>query len=83
VREAQSILGAVNKDVGQLADVKIPALIKEKAALQTVSILRGDYDLKIARQDYFTTNQDKVDIHSPRITGGWGDFPPLPIVVQL
>ena len=60
LRESQSTLRSIGKDVGRLADGDIPAQIKDNAALQVVKILKGDYDLKIARQDYFTRNQDEV-----------------------
>ena len=43
-----------------LAQQQVPTLIRESAALQVTKILRGDYNLKIARQDYFTSNQDQV-----------------------
>ncbi|XP_071477236.1 HAUS augmin-like complex subunit 3 [Diadema antillarum] len=39
---------------------EIPQLLEVNAALQTTHILSGDYDLKIARQDYFTSKQDKL-----------------------
>ena len=39
---------------------ELPALIKESAKLQVSQILKGNYDLKIARQDYFTSNQDEL-----------------------
>src|SRR6218665_3430161 len=60
LKSGQTHLSAVNKEIGQLGDQLIPALIKESASLQVAKILRGDYDLKIARQDYFTSNQDRV-----------------------
>lgn len=35
-------------------------LVEELGKLQVNKILRGDYDLKIARQDYFISKQDQV-----------------------
>ena len=39
---------------------EIPRLLEVNASLQATHILSGDYNLKIARQDYFTSKQDKV-----------------------
>ncbi|XP_063962481.1 HAUS augmin-like complex subunit 3 [Lytechinus pictus] len=38
----------------------IPRLLEVNASLQATHILSGDYNLKIARQDYFTSKQDKL-----------------------
>jgi HAUS augmin-like complex subunit 3 len=65
LKDAQATLASVNRDMLQLSDVKIPAQIKEAASLQAVKVLRGDYDLKISRQDYFTSNQDQVMLFCP------------------
>lgn len=43
-----------------MAERDIPALIQESTASQVSKILTGDYNLKLARQDYFISNQDKV-----------------------
>ncbi len=60
LEDAETALGIVRRDVDLLSDKEVPALIKDSAAHQVTKILRGDYDLKIARQDYFVSNQDKV-----------------------
>jgi HAUS augmin-like complex subunit 3 len=41
-------------------DTDLPPLLDELAVLQATPVLRGDYQLKLARQNYFTSKQDKV-----------------------
>jgi len=65
--DAQTSFASLNRDMLQLTDARIPALIKDVASLQSVKVLRGDYDLKIARQDYFTSNQDQVCMTSAEV----------------
>jgi len=52
---------ASERDLASLTDSQIPAQVRDVASLQAVHVLRGDYDLKIARQDYFTSNQNQVN----------------------
>lgn len=47
-------------EIGELTEKALPGLVQELGELQATSILKGDYDLKIARQDYFTSKQDQV-----------------------
>ena len=63
LKDAQCIFTVVRRDMCKLSEQEVPALIKENAASQLTKILQGDYDLKIARQDYFTSNQDQVSPH--------------------
>lgn len=60
VKDAEKKRSLVSGDLAQLAETQVPSLIKDSAQLQVSKVLRGDYDLKIARQDYFTSNQDQV-----------------------
>jgi len=60
LKTAHASLAACKRDLAFLLDTHIPAQVKEVASLQAVKVLRGDYDLKIARQDYFTSNQNQV-----------------------
>ena len=62
LQDAQNALSIVRRDLDHLGEEEVPVLIKDSAALQVTKILRGDYNLKIARQDYFTSNQDRVSI---------------------
>lgn len=56
----KSALKAVRRDLAVLAEKDVPTLINESAVSQVIPILTGDYNLKLARQDYFTSNQGQV-----------------------
>ena len=43
-----------------MTEKEIPKLLEESKEATVTQVLTGDYNLKIARQDYFTSNQDKV-----------------------
>ena len=60
LKTAQTSLATCKRDLQFLAETQIPSKVKDVASLQAVNVLRGDYDLKIARQDYFTSNQNQV-----------------------
>ena len=60
IRDKQTVLSQLQSQTSQLAQEQLPGLIQEMAALQVSTVLHGDYSLKIARQDYFTSKQDKV-----------------------
>ena len=62
------MLAVIRRDVALLSEEEVPHLIKESSTAQVTKILRGDYNLKIARQDYFTSNQDQVRL---RLIEGW------------
>lgn len=46
----------------ELTSRYLSPLVQELGKLQANKILRGDYDLKIARQDYFVSKQDQVSL---------------------
>ena len=70
-------------EIGELSEQVLPGLVQELGELQATSILKGDYELKIARQDYFTSKQDQVSAQNTLkkqlqssgdvIRGGWGE----------
>ena len=60
MQQVQSRLSAVTREIAELRKENVSALLEELAALHGTRILQGDYDLKIARQDYFTSKQDQV-----------------------
>lgn len=60
--ETQKALSQVKMEIGELTEKALPGLVQELGELQATSILKGDYALKIARQDYFTSKQDQVSI---------------------
>ena len=59
-QDCQTALSLVRRDVDLLTQKELPVLIKDSCTQQVTKILRGNYDLKIARQDYFIGNQDQV-----------------------
>ncbi len=63
LQEGQTLLSALNRDVSSYIEEQVPLLIDDSTKLQVTRILNGDYNLKIARQDYFTSNQDQVCLH--------------------
>jgi HAUS augmin-like complex subunit 3 len=63
LNETQSSLADIKDETVKLTDKTLSSMVQELAELQATKILRGDYDLKIARQDYFTSKQDQVHVH--------------------
>ena len=59
----------VIRDLEVLSGDEIPGLIQESLSSQVSHILTGDYNLKLARQDYFISNQDQVSQTSSCIQG--------------
>ena len=51
----------------ELTSRYLSPLVQEIGKLQANKILRGDYDLKIARQDYFISKQDQVQYKQNRL----------------
>ena len=62
LQDAQTSLSLLKRDMTLLGETKLPTLIKDSGTLQVAKVLRGDYALKITRQDYFTSNQDQVNL---------------------
>ncbi|XP_019632576.1 PREDICTED: HAUS augmin-like complex subunit 3 [Branchiostoma belcheri] len=60
LQETQAVLTAVQRQTAVLSEVEVPRLIQANAELQATRILQGDYNLKIARQDYFISKQEEV-----------------------
>lgn len=58
--DTDSSLQVVVRDLEILSRDEIPGLIQESLSSQVSHILTGDYNLKLARQDYFISNQDQV-----------------------
>ncbi|XP_064625936.1 HAUS augmin-like complex subunit 3 [Lineus longissimus] len=56
----QKIVSKLKQELTTSAEDHVPRLLRESATSQVNRILQGDYDLKVARQDYFILNQDKV-----------------------
>ena len=51
---------ATQRDLQSLGDQELPQLIQECREAKVLRVLTGDYNLKLSRQDYFTSNQEKV-----------------------
>ena len=62
--EKQQVVEGLRARVQELGQTRLMALLQDMAALQVTRVLHGDYDLKIARQDYFTSKQDEVSCRS-------------------
>ncbi|KAL4226899.1 HAUS augmin-like complex subunit 3 [Mactra antiquata] len=60
VQKLQSNTQVVKREFHTLAETEVPRLIQECKSAKVLRVLTGDYNLKLARQDYFTANQDKV-----------------------
>lgn len=58
--ERQQKIDRLRRRVQELGQTQLTALLQDMAALQVTRVLHGDYDLKLARQDYFTSKQDEV-----------------------
>ncbi|EDV22559.1 uncharacterized protein TRIADDRAFT_58908 [Trichoplax adhaerens] len=59
-KEKSEILHQIRDDINTIQSTSLSNALKREARLIDTPILRGDYDLKIARQNYFTSKQDEV-----------------------
>ncbi|XP_038661825.1 HAUS augmin-like complex subunit 3 [Scyliorhinus canicula] len=50
----------INAQVERLINKEIPDLIVENAQLLNMPVVKGNFDLQMARQDYYTSKQDQV-----------------------
>ncbi|XP_045384143.1 HAUS augmin-like complex subunit 3 [Lemur catta] len=50
----------LEEQITHIKDKSLPAVVKENAQLLTMPVVKGDFDLQIAKQDYYTARQELV-----------------------
>lgn len=60
LQETQHAMSQVRQRTVKVTSRHLSPIVQELGKLQANKILRGDYDLKIVRQDYFISKQDQV-----------------------
>ncbi|XP_009238009.4 HAUS augmin-like complex subunit 3 [Pongo abelii] len=50
----------LEKQITQIKDRSLPAVVRENAQLLNMPVVKGDFDLQIAKQDYYTARQELV-----------------------
>ncbi|XP_078071320.1 HAUS augmin-like complex subunit 3 isoform X3 [Mustelus asterias] len=50
----------INAQIEHLINKEIPDLVVENAQLLNMPVVKGNFDLQMARQDYYTSKQDQV-----------------------
>nr|XP_060631474.1 HAUS augmin-like complex subunit 3 [Anolis sagrei ordinatus]XP_060631475.1 HAUS augmin-like complex subunit 3 [Anolis sagrei ordinatus] len=53
-------ISKIKKHLAQINSEMLPLLIKEDAELLNMPVVRGDFDLQIARQEYYISRQDEI-----------------------
>ncbi|XP_066481409.1 HAUS augmin-like complex subunit 3 [Tiliqua scincoides] len=53
-------ISKIKNHLVQINDESLPLLVKEVSELLNMPIVRGDFDLQIARQDYYISRQDQI-----------------------
>ncbi|XP_012592880.1 HAUS augmin-like complex subunit 3 [Microcebus murinus] len=50
----------LEEQITHIKDKNLPAVVKENAQLLNMPVVKGDFDLQIAKQDYYTARQELV-----------------------
>lgn len=50
----------LEEQITYIRDKSLPAVVKENAQLLNMPVVKGDFDLQIAKQDYYTARQELV-----------------------
>lgn len=53
-------ISKIKKQLAEINSKTLPSLVKEDAELLNMPVVKGDFDLQIARQDYYTSRQDQI-----------------------
>ncbi|XP_060099614.1 HAUS augmin-like complex subunit 3 [Heteronotia binoei] len=53
-------ISKIKKQLTQINNETLPSLVKEDAELLNMPVVKGDFNLQIARQDYYTSRQDQI-----------------------
>ncbi|XP_062905644.1 HAUS augmin-like complex subunit 3 [Mobula hypostoma] len=53
-------LTVINNQIEQLINKELPDLIVENTQLLNMPVVKGNFDLQMSRQDYYTSKQDQV-----------------------
>lgn len=56
-------ISKIKNHLVQINDESLPLLVKEVSELLNMPVVRGDFDLQIARQDYYISRQDQICNH--------------------
>ncbi|XP_075786994.1 HAUS augmin-like complex subunit 3 [Pelodiscus sinensis] len=60
ISSLNSEISKIKNQLTQINNEILPSLVKENAQLLNMPVVKGDFDLQIARQDYYTSRQDTV-----------------------
>ena len=60
IANLQSKCEEKSQHLQKIFETELAPLVEEMSEMQTAKILSGNYDLKIARQDYFISKQEEV-----------------------
>ena len=63
IQVKQAEVAELRSQIHDLSQSQLPGLLQDMATLQVTKVLHGDYDLKIARQGYYTSKQDQVHVY--------------------
>jgi HAUS augmin-like complex subunit 3 len=63
INETKKQYTSANRSLAELTQVVLPSLVTEVSKLQQTQILWGDYNLKIARQNYLNFKQSQILSH--------------------